>query len=96
MQAGREFNINSPKQLGEVLFGEMGLTCKKKKTKTGYSTDAETLEELRSEHPIIDDILEYRQVTKLSGTYARALPEVADESGRIHTGPLRSHTPPHR
>ena len=85
MQAGREFNINSPKQLGEVLFGEMGLTCKKKKTKTGYSTDAETLEELRSEHPIIDDILEYRQVTKLSGTYARALPEVADESGRIHT-----------
>ncbi len=85
MQAGKEFNINSPKQLGEVLFEDMKLPCKKKKTKTGYSTDAETLEELRSESPIIDDILEYRQVTKLRGTYAAALPAAADESHRIHT-----------
>ncbi len=85
MQAGREFNINSPKQLGEVLFEEMGLPCKKKKTKSGYSTDAETLEELRSESPIVDDILEYRQVTKLRNTYAVALPAVADEDHRIHT-----------
>ncbi len=85
MQAGKEFNINSPKQLGEVLFEDLGLPCKKKKTKTGYSTDAETLEELRSESPIIDDILEYRQVTKLRSTYAVALPAVADESDRIHT-----------
>ena len=85
MQAGREFNINSPKQLGEVLFEDLALPHKKKKTKSGYSTDAQTLEELRSYSPIIDDILEYRQVTKLHGTYAAALPAVADENGRIHT-----------
>ncbi len=85
VQSGREFNINSPKQLGEVLFEEIGLPHKKKKTKTGYSTDAETLEELRSYSPIIDDILEYRQVTKLRNTYASVLPTVADENGRIHT-----------
>ena len=85
MQAGREFNINSPKQLGEVLFEEIGLPCKKKKTKSGYSTDAQTLEELRPYSPIIDDILEYRQVTKLHCTYAAALPAVADENSRIHT-----------
>ena len=84
MQAGGEFNINSPKQLGEVLFVRLGLPCFKK-TKSGFSTDAETLEELRSHSPIIDDILEYRQVTKLIGTYAAALPEVADECDRIHT-----------
>lgn len=84
MQAGGEFNINSPKQLGEVLFVKLGLPCKKK-TKSGYSTDAETLEELRAYSPIIDDILEYRQVTKLKGTYASALPAVADENSRIHT-----------
>ena len=84
MQAGREFNLNSPKQLGEVLFEELGLPCKKK-TKSGYSTDAQTLEELRPYSPIIDDILEYRQVTKLHGTYAAALPAVADERDRIHT-----------
>ncbi len=85
MQAGREFNINSPKQLGEVLFEELGLPCYKKKTKSGYSTDAQTLEELRSVSPIIEDILEYRQVTKLDNTYAKVLPAVADEGGRIHT-----------
>ena len=85
IQAGREFNINSPKQLGEVLFEELMLPCKKKKTKSGYSTDAQTLEELRSYSPIIDDILEYRQVTKLRGTYAAAFPSLADSEGRIHT-----------
>ncbi len=85
MQAGKEFNINSPKQLGEVLFDELGLTSKKKKTKTGYSTDAETLEELRAEAPIVEDILEYRQVTKLKNTYAAVLPELADTDDRIHT-----------
>ena len=84
MRAGSEFNINSPKQLGEVLFVTLGLPCKKK-TKSGYSTDAETLEELRPYSPIIDDILEYRQVTKLIGTYAVAMPAAADENGRIHT-----------
>ncbi len=84
MQAGEEFNINSPKQLGDILFVRLGLPCKKK-TKSGFSTDAETLEELRAESPIIDDILEYRQVTKLRSTYAAAMPLVADENGRIHT-----------
>lgn len=84
IQAGGEFNINSPKQLGDVLFVKLGLPCKKK-TKSGYSTDAETLEELRAYSPIIDDILEYRQVTKLKGTYASALPAVADDNSRIHT-----------
>ena len=85
VQAGGEFNINSPKQLGEVLFVNLGLPYSKKKTKSGYSTDAETLEELRSYSPIIEDILEYRQVTKLKNTYAAALPLVADENDRIHT-----------
>ncbi len=84
-QAGKEFNINSPKQLGEVLFVDLGLPFKKKKNKTGYSTDAETLEELRPIAPIIDDILEYRQVTKLKSTYTSVLPRVADENNRIHT-----------
>ena len=85
MQVGHEFNINSPKQLGEVLFEELALPCAKKKTKTGYSTDAETLEELRTVSPIVDDILEYRQVTKLKNTYTTVLVEVADENMRIHT-----------
>ena len=85
IQALGEFNINSPKQLGEVLFVKLGLPCKKKKNKNGFSTDAETLEELRQYSPIIDDILEYRQVTKLHGTYANALPRLVDENDRIHT-----------
>ncbi len=84
MQAGRRFNLNSPKQLGEVLYVDMGLPCPKK-NKSGFSTDAETLEGLRSVSPIIDDILEYRQVTKLRGTYTTALTDVADADGRIHT-----------
>ena len=85
MQAMGEFNINSPKQLGEVLYVRLGLPQKTKKNKNGFSTDAETLEELRQYSPIIDDILEYRQVAKLRGTYAAQLPKVADGACRIHT-----------
>ena len=85
MQAGEVFNINSPKQLGTVLYEKMGLAGSKKKGKTGYSTDAQTLEEMRGESPIIDDILEYRHVTKLKSTYTTALTDAADENGRIHT-----------
>ena len=84
MQAGVTFNINSPKQLGDVLFETLGLPHGKK-TKTGYSTNAEILEKLRPYHPIIEDILDYRQVTKLKSTYADGLLKVADEGGRVHT-----------
>ncbi len=83
-QAGKEFNINSPKQLGEVLFDTLGLPHAKK-TKTGYSTNAEILEKLRPYHAIIQDILDYRQVTKLKSTYTDGLLKVADENGRVHT-----------
>ena len=82
--AGKEFNINSPKQLGEVLFDTLGLPHAKK-TKTGYSTNAEILEKLRPYHEIIEDILDYRQVTKLKSTYADGLLKVADADGRVHT-----------
>lgn len=83
-QAGHQFNINSPKQLGEVLFDEIKLPAGKK-NKNGYSTDAETLEELRPYHSIISDILMYRQIAKLRGTYGDTLADQADEGGRIHT-----------
>lgn len=79
-----EFNINSPKQLAEVLFEKLELPAMKK-TKSGYSTDAETLEKLRPYHPIINEILEYRLVAKLKSTYTDALISAADENGRIHT-----------
>lgn len=82
--AGKEFNVNSPKQLGEILFDTLGLPHAKK-TKTGYSTNAEILEKLRPAHPIIDDILDYRQVTKLKSTYTDGLLKVADKNGRVHT-----------
>lgn len=81
---GYEFNLNSPKQLGEALFEKLGLPCKKK-TKTGYSTNAEVLEGLRDKHPAIDDLLEYRHLSKLKSTYCDSLAEVADENGRIHS-----------
>lgn len=84
MAAGDEFNINSPKQLGEVLFERLMLPSGKK-TKTGYSTNAEVLEKLRKYHPIIDDILEYRQVTKLKSTYVEGLLKAADGEGKCHT-----------
>ena len=81
---GYEFNINSPKQLGEALFVKLGLPSSKK-TKSGYSTSAEVLEGLRYAHPAIDMILEYRSLTKLKSTYCDALVKVTDEKGRIHS-----------
>ncbi len=84
MLAGREFNVNSPKQLGEVLFEELKLPSGKK-TKTGYSTNAEVLEKLRGLHPIVSEILEYREISKLRSTYAEGLLRAADASGRVHT-----------
>lgn len=83
--AGHEFKINSPKQLGEVLFEELDLP-KAKKTKTGYSTNAEVLEGLRFAHPIVEQILSYRMWTKLKSTYLDGIVELIDsESGRVHT-----------
>lgn len=82
--AGCEFNVNSPKQLGEVLFEKMMLPAGKK-TKSGYSTNAEVLEKLKPYHPIIEDILDYRQISKLRGTYADGLVKLADGGGKIHT-----------
>ena len=82
--AGREFNINSPKQLGEVLFDELMLPAGKK-TKTGWSTNADVLEKLVGKHPIISDILDYRMLTKLKNTYADGLIKVISPDGRIHT-----------
>ncbi|MBQ1867672.1 DNA polymerase I [Selenomonas sp.] len=83
--AGTEFNINSPKQLGEVLFERLELPPTKK-TKTGYSTNAEVLESLRYQHPIIEQILAYRMWTKLKSTYLDAIGElIHPESGRVHT-----------
>lgn len=81
--AGEEFNINSPKQLGVILFEKLHLTVGKK-TKTGYSTSAEVLNKLRGESPIIDKILEYRQLSKLKSTYADGLAEFIEDDGRIH------------
>ncbi len=82
--AGHEFNINSPKQLGAVLFEELMLPTQKK-TKTGYSTNVDVLEKLSPYHPIIDEILEYRSLSKLKSTYADGLLKVTDENGIIHT-----------
>lgn len=81
--AGEEFNINSPKKLGEILFEKLGLK-NGKKTKTGYSTSAEVLEKLKNAHPIIPKILEYRQLTKLNSTYAEGLTGYIRADGRIH------------
>jgi len=81
---GEEFNINSTKQLGEVLFEKIGLTAKKK-TKTGYSTDVEVLEKIKHEHPVIEKILEYRQLQKLNSTYVEGLIPYIDETSRIHS-----------
>lgn len=83
-EAGREFNVNSPKQLGTVLFEEMQIPCKKK-TKSGYSTKAEVLEELAPDYPIVKLILEYRSLAKLKSTYCDGLLKVIQSDGRIHT-----------
>ena len=83
-QAGEEFNILSPKQLGHILFEKLGLPPVKK-TKTGYSTNAEVLEKLQYQHPIVSLVLEYRQLTKLNSTYVEGLSKVIAPDGRIHT-----------
>ena len=83
-QAGEEFNINSPKQMGVILFEKLGLKGGKK-TKTGYSTAADILEKLAPEYPIVKDILEYRQLAKLKSTYADGLVGEIAEDGRIHS-----------
>ena len=82
--AGHAFNINSPKQLGEVLFEELMLPSGKK-TKTGWSTNADVMEKLRGKHPIVDEVLEYRTLTKLKSTYADGLLKVIEEDGRIRS-----------
>ena len=84
MLAGEEFNINSPKQLGNILFEKLGFPHAKK-TKSGYSTSAEVLEKLRPYHPIISDILDFRQYGKLKSTYADGLYAAADEQKKVHT-----------
>ncbi len=82
---GEEFNINSTKQLGEVLFEKLKLTAVKK-TKTGYSTDVDVLEKIKHEHPVIEKILEYRQLQKLNSTYVEGLiPYISEKTGRIHS-----------
>ena len=82
--AGETFNINSPKQLGEILFGKLGLPHGKK-TKTGWSTNADVLEKLRYEYPIVNAVLEYRQYAKLKSTYADGLLKAIDPDGRVRT-----------
>ena len=79
-----EFNISSPKQLGKILFEKLDLPVIKK-TKTGYSTNAEVLEKLKDKHPIIEKIIYYRQITKLNSTYVEGLKNVIDTDGRIHS-----------
>lgn len=83
-QAGHEFNINSPKQLGVVLFEELGLPAKKK-TKSGYSTSADVLESLRYSYPIVEMVLSYRGLSKLKSTYCDGLLKVIGDDGRIHS-----------
>lgn len=82
--SGTKFNINSPKQLGKVLFEDLGLPCKKK-TKSGYSTNAEVLEGLRYEHPVVEMVLQYRTLAKLNSTYCEGLLKVIGDDGRIHS-----------
>ena len=89
--AGHEFNISSPKQLVTVLFDEIGLPAKKK-TKSGYSTSADVLEELRNQSPIVDNVLKYRQYTKLNSTYVVGLLDKIAPDGRIHTSFKQTET----
>src|SRR5207249_11621981 len=81
--AGIEFNVNSTPQLREVLFEKLGL-APVKKTKTGPSTDADSLQKLAEEHPVVESLLRYREVEKLRSTYADALPPLVGADGRIH------------
>lgn len=89
--AGKEFNINSPAQMGEVLFVDLELPTSKK-TKTGYSTNADVLESLRGKHPIIESILEYRKLAKLKSTYVDGLLKVVYDDGRIHSSFQQTET----
>ncbi len=83
--AGEEFNLGSPQQLGRILFERLGL-ARQRKTKTGYSTDAKTLEALRDSHPIVGHLLNHRELSKLMSTYLLALPQAVDPAtGRLHT-----------
>ncbi|MGZ8566184.1 MAG: DNA polymerase I [Actinomycetota bacterium] len=85
-QAGREFNLNSPPQLREVLYGELGLQPGKKTPKGELSTDASVLEKLRDDHPVVDALLAWRELDKLDSTYLEALPRLVDpRDGRVHT-----------
>lgn len=81
--AGERFNLNSPKQLGEILFDRLGLPAGKK-TKSGYSTDIEVLEKLRDKHPVVEHVIEYRQLAKLKSTYVDGLLAVVASDGRVH------------
>lgn len=83
-EAGESFNLNSPKQLGVILFEKMGLPVIKK-TKTGYSTAVDVLEQLREQAPIVDDILTYRQIAKIQSTYVEGLLKVIQSDGKVHT-----------
>ena len=83
-RAGRTFNLGSTQQLATVLYDELGLAAGRK-TKFGRSTDADSLEALREEHPVVDLVLEWRQLTKLKSTYVDALPQLCDRDGRVHT-----------
>ncbi|MBR3233190.1 hypothetical protein IKF74_02855 [Candidatus Saccharibacteria bacterium] len=86
LAAGVEFNLNSPIQLSEILFGKLGLPTKGiKKTQRGYSTGAKELEKLKDLHPMIPKLMEYREASKLLSTYILPLPQLADENGRVHT-----------
>lgn len=90
-EAGEEFNINSPKQLGHILFEKMGLKPIKK-TKTGYSTSVDVLNQLKDENPIIGQILSYRQIAKIQSTYVNGLLDVIQKDGRVHTRYLQTLT----
>ena len=89
--AGEQFNINSPKQLGVILFEKLGLPVKKK-TKSGYSTNADVLESLQDENPIVEKILWYRTLSKLYSTYCEGLLKVIGEDGRIHSSFIQTET----
>ncbi len=90
-EAGYEFNLNSPKQLGEALFEKMGIPAKKK-TKSGYSTNAEVLESLAPEFPVVAKILEYRTLAKLKSTYCDGLLKVIGDGGRVHSSLNQTET----
>lgn len=90
-QAGEKFNLNSPKQLGHILFEKLGLPPLKK-TKTGYSTSVEVLNQLKTQSPIVGEILDYRQIAKIQSTYVKGLLDVIQSDGRVHTRYLQTLT----